>query len=322
MNIIKILIFVLTFLWYQKISARPILIDRISVIVNNQIILQSDIDYIIHVLKPWSHIDLQRIVKELILNTVLLPVIQQTDNTKLSDEDIHNTVLTNINRYAEDFHLSSNNLLYVFLFANPKIDSQSFHNEIDYELRWNNTINSVLNQTILVTPSEVNAFLKKHFNILNPFLLDEYQDQNKNDNLFLTEMYVRHILINYPLITNNKASAILRIIADHLKRGTMNFSRHTKQSDEQLEWILPQKYHPSLRSALLKLSLNEISPPISNEDGWHLLQLLETRKMPHAKNRIFQEESWQILENLKIAVETCSWIHQQRNHAYVKIIAT
>ncbi|MEI4269752.1 MAG: hypothetical protein V9821_00550 [Candidatus Dasytiphilus stammeri] len=320
MNIIKILILVLTFFWYQKISARPILIDRISVIVNNQIILQSDIDYIIHFLKPWSHINLQRIVKELILNTVLLSVMQ-TDNTKVSDEEIHNTVLTNINRYAGDFHLSSNNLLYFFLFANPKIDYQSFHNEIDYELRFNNTINSVLNQKILVTPSEVNAFLKNHFNILHPFLLDEYQPKNKNDHLFLTEMYVRHILINYPLI-NNKSSESWRIIDDHLKRGTMNLSRHAKQSDEQLEWILPQKYPPSLRSALLKLSLNEISPPISNEDRWHLLQLLETRKILHHKDSIFQEESWKILENFKIAIETCSWINQQRNHAYVKIIAT
>ncbi|WWO95797.1 MAG: hypothetical protein V6013_00230 [Candidatus Dasytiphilus stammeri] len=321
MNIIKILIFVLTFLWYHKIYARPILIDRISVIVNNQVILQSDIDYIIHFLKPWAHIDSQRIVKELILNTVLLPVIQ-TDNTKASDEDIHTNVLTNINQYAVDFHLSSNNLLDVFLFANKKIDYQSFYNEISYELRWNYTMNSVLNQIILVTPSQVNAFLKKHFNILHPFLLVEYQPQNKNDNLFLTEMYVRHILINYPLMSNTKSYEILRIIADNLKIGPMNLSLNAKKADEQLEWILPQRYHNSLRIALLKLSLNEISPPIYNEDGWHLLQLLETRKITHHKDSIFQEESWQILENLKIAVETASWIQQQRNHAYVKIIAT
>ncbi|WWO96208.1 MAG: hypothetical protein V6004_00230 [Candidatus Dasytiphilus stammeri] len=321
MNIIKILIFVLTFLWYQKISARPILIDRISVIVNNQVILQSDINYIIHFLKPWAHIDPQLIVKELILNTVLLPVIQ-TDNTQVSDEDIHNNVLTNINRYAGDFHLSSNNLLYVFLFANKKIDYQSFHNAICYELRLTHTINYILNQRILVTPSQVNAFLKNNFNILRAFLWDEYKPQNKNDNLFLTEMYVRHILINYPFITNNKYYEILRIIADNLKKGTLNLSRHDKKLDEQLEWILPQKYHNSLRMALLKLSLNEISPPIYNEDGWHLLQLLETRKIQHHKDSIFHEQSWQILENFKISVETSYWIKQQHNHAYVKIIAT
>ncbi|MEI4260055.1 MAG: hypothetical protein V9822_02000 [Candidatus Dasytiphilus stammeri] len=321
MNIIKILIFILTFLCHQKISARPILIDRISVIVNNQVILQSDIDYIIHFLKPWSNIDSQRIVKELILNTVLLPVIQ-TDNTKVSDEDIHTTVMTNINQYAVDFHLSSNNLLYVFLFANKKIDYQSFHNEISYEVRFNHIMNSVLNERILVTPSQVNAFLKKHFNILHPFLLTEYQPKNKNENLFLTEMYVRHILINSPLITNKKSSEILRIIVENLKIGNMNLSRNNKKSDEQLEWILPQRYHSSLRSALLKLSLNEISPPIFNEDGWHLLQLLETRKILHHKDSIFQEESWQILENLKIAEETSSWIQHQRNHAYIKIIST
>ncbi|WWO97014.1 MAG: hypothetical protein V6015_00205 [Candidatus Dasytiphilus stammeri] len=325
------MIFVFTVLWFQKIAAHPILMDKISVIVNNQVILQSDIDYFLHFVKPWSYITQHQIIKELILHTVLFPLIKQY-NPQVSAREIKNNIISNINLYAIDLHVPANNLLFILL-VHKKINYPDISQEIGYELKFHQIFNYLLPSKILVTPSQVNELVTKNFYFSPKFNSHlKYQTQRKNYYFFLTELYVRHIIINNPELTNKQLFEIFKIIARDLKKFPEGFSgngkKYTSQSinsriisSNKLEWILPQRYLKSLRLPLLKLTLNEITPPIFNENGWNLLQLLATRTIQKQNTSLFQEKLFKILENCKITIEISSLIKSQCNHSYVKILS-
>lgn len=93
----------------------------------------------------------------------------------------------------------------------------------------------------------------------------------------------RHILItinpDFPKNTRENALARIEDLHQQLQTAPAKFPNLAKQHSEcptalkggELGDIRPGKLYPQLESALFSLSLNEISPPIETEMGFHLI---------------------------------------------------
>lgn len=145
----------------------------------------------------------------------------------------------------------------------------------------------------------------------------------------VTEVHARHILLrNSPMLTDDQARAKLQDIARKIKSNQLTFEAAAKQYSEDpgsaqrggdLGWAVPTIYDPAFRDALMSLRKGQISEPIQSSFGWHLIQLLDTRKTDHTDSSQ-KERAYRMLFNRKFTEEAQSWMQEQRAGAYVKIL--
>lgn len=78
-------------------------------------------------------------------------------------------------------------------------------------------------------------------------------------------------------------------------------------------------YDPAFRDALLRLQKGQMSGPVHSSFGWHLIQLLDTRKVDKT-DAAKKERAYRLLFNRKFSEEAQTWMQEQRAAAYVKIL--
>lgn len=145
----------------------------------------------------------------------------------------------------------------------------------------------------------------------------------------ITEVHARHILLKPSIMmTDNQAQAKLQAIAQEIKNGKTHFATVAKEISEDpgsagqggdLGWAAPDIYDPAFRNALLKLKKGAISAPVHSSFGWHLIELLDTRKVDRT-DAVQKNRAYRMLFTRKFAEEAQSWMQQQRAAAYVKIL--
>ncbi|SFN18234.1 periplasmic chaperone for outer membrane proteins SurA [Izhakiella capsodis] len=158
--------------------------------------------------------------------------------------------------------------------------------------------------------------------------VNDIRDNNKN--VSVTEVHARHILLRTsPVMTNEQARAKLEQIASEIRSGKLSFAAAAREYSQDpgsanqggdLGWSSPEAFDPAFRDALLKLKKGEISGPVHSSYGWHLIQLLGTRKVDNT-NAAEKERAWRMLFNRKFAEEAQTWMQEQRASAYVKILS-
>ncbi|MER2473718.1 peptidylprolyl isomerase SurA [Photorhabdus laumondii] len=150
-----------------------------------------------------------------------------------------------------------------------------------------------------------------------------------NPTIAVTEVHARHILLRTsPVMTDDQARTKLQQIASDIRSGKTDFADAAKEfSDDpgsalrggDLGWTAPDIYDPAFRDALMRLNKGEISQPVHSSFGWHLIQLLDTRKVD--KTDVAQKDrAYRMLFNRKFTEEAQSWMQEQRASAYVKIL--
>ncbi|WWO98775.1 MAG: peptidylprolyl isomerase [Candidatus Dasytiphilus stammeri] len=302
-------------------TAFPIAIDEIAVIINDNIILKSDIDSILDLIKMeniYSDINQQKLIEEIILKIILFE-IGKKENISLMQDNIYKTMMLHIKSMADRRHLP------IYQFYNNFIkDKWKYH--VLYEQILQNIINSAvirnnIKNYVTITPYEISQRLKNQNNLITS---DLYYKKPK---IFITEMHVRHIFL---LSSDKEIQEKLTQIYQEIKKRKIDFSTAAHKYSQDLTsvfqggdlgWITPDMLDERLGLVLLNLNKNEISPPIFSENGWHLIQLQETRK----KNKtdvLLKERLWRILYQLKWNVEFQQWITKQYKDAYVKILDT
>jgi len=145
----------------------------------------------------------------------------------------------------------------------------------------------------------------------------------------VTEVHARHILLRTSVVmTDAQAQAKLRQIAADIKSGKTTFAAAAKEYSQDpgsanqggdLGWASPDMYDPAFRGALMSMTKGQLSEPVHSSYGWHLIELLDTRKVDKT-DAAQKNQAYQMLFNRKFAEEAQTWMQEQRAQAYVKII--
>ncbi|WP_142503029.1 peptidylprolyl isomerase SurA [Klebsiella sp. 2680] len=150
-----------------------------------------------------------------------------------------------------------------------------------------------------------------------------------NQNISVTEVHARHILLKpSPIMNNDQAREKLEQIAADIKSGKTTFAQAAKAFSEDpgsanqggdLGWATPDVFDPAFRDALMHLNKGQISAPVRSSFGWHLIQLLDTRKVDKT-DAAQKDRAYRMLMNRKFSEEAATWMQEQRASAYVKIL--
>ncbi|WP_435955277.1 peptidylprolyl isomerase SurA [Dryocola sp. BD626] len=155
--------------------------------------------------------------------------------------------------------------------------------------------------------------------------------RGQSQSISVTEVHARHILLKpSPIMTDDQARVKLEQIAADIKSGKTTFEKAAKEfSDDpgsanqggDLGWASPDIYDPAFRDAIMKLSKGQTSTPVHSSFGWHLIQLLDTRKVDKT-DAAQKDRAYRMLFNRKFSEEAQTWMQEQRASAYVKIIGS
>ncbi|ECZ7906461.1 peptidylprolyl isomerase SurA [Salmonella enterica subsp. enterica serovar Muenchen] len=154
--------------------------------------------------------------------------------------------------------------------------------------------------------------------------------RGQSQSISVTEVHARHILLKpSPIMNDQQARLKLEEIAADIKSGKTTFAAAAKEYSQDpgsanqggdLGWATPDIFDPAFRDALTKLHKGQISAPVHSSFGWHLIELLDTRKVD--KTYAAQKDrAYRMLMNRKFSEEAATWMQEQRASAYVKILS-
>ncbi|EGG3832288.1 peptidylprolyl isomerase SurA [Salmonella enterica] len=163
------------------------------------------------------------------------------------------------------------------------------------------------------------------FNILK---VNDLRGQSQS--ISVTEVHARHILLKpSPIMNDQQARLKLEEIAADIKSGKTTFAAAAKEYSQDpgsanqggdLGWATPDIFDPAFRDALTKLHKGQISAPVHSSFGWHLIELLDTRKVDKT-DAAQKDRAYRMLMNRKFSEEAATWMQEQRASAYVKILS-
>ncbi|ECI5878424.1 peptidylprolyl isomerase SurA [Salmonella enterica subsp. enterica] len=154
--------------------------------------------------------------------------------------------------------------------------------------------------------------------------------RGQSQSISVTEVHARHILLKpSPIMNDQQARLKLEEIAADIKSGKTTFAAAAKEYSQDpgsanqggdLGWATPDIFAPAFRDALTKLHKGQISAPVHSSFGWHLIELLDTRKVDKT-DAAQKDRAYRMLMNRKFSEEAATWMQEQRASAYVKILS-
>ncbi|EAO1804154.1 peptidylprolyl isomerase SurA [Salmonella enterica] len=154
--------------------------------------------------------------------------------------------------------------------------------------------------------------------------------RGQSQSISVTEVHARHILLKpSPIMNDQQARLKLEEIAADIKSGKTTFAAAAKEYSQDpgsanqggdLGWATPDIFDPAFRAALTKLHKGQISAPVHSSFGWHLIELLDTRKVDKT-DAAQKDRAYRMLMNRKFSEEAATWMQEQRASAYVKILS-
>ncbi|EOC1334237.1 peptidylprolyl isomerase SurA [Cronobacter turicensis] len=154
--------------------------------------------------------------------------------------------------------------------------------------------------------------------------------RGQSQTVSITEVHARHILLKpSPIMTDQQARQKLEEIAADIKSGKTTFAQAAREFSQDpgsanqggdLGWAAADIYDPAFRDALMNLSKGQMSTPVHSSFGWHLIELLDTRKSDRT-DAAQKDRAYRMLFNRKFSEEAATWMQEQRASAYVKILS-
>ncbi|MBJ5102625.1 peptidylprolyl isomerase SurA [Salmonella enterica subsp. enterica serovar Agona] len=154
--------------------------------------------------------------------------------------------------------------------------------------------------------------------------------RGQSQSISVTEVHARHILLKpSPIMNDQQARLKLEEIAADIKSGKTTFAAAAKEYSQDpgsanqggdLGWATPDIFDPAFRDALTKLHKGQISAPVHSSFGWHLIELLDTRKVDKT-DAAQKDRAYRMLMNRKFSEEAATGMQEQRASAYVKILS-
>ncbi|WP_151437068.1 peptidylprolyl isomerase SurA, partial [Cronobacter sakazakii] len=148
--------------------------------------------------------------------------------------------------------------------------------------------------------------------------------RGQSQTVSVTEVHARHILLKpSPIMTDQQARQKLEEIAADIKSGKTTFAQAAREFSQDpgsanqggdLGWAAADVYDPAFRDALMSLSKGQMSTPVHSSFGWHLIELLDTRKSDRT-DAAQKDRAYRMLFNRKFSEEAATWMQEQRASA-------
>ena len=145
---------------------------------------------------------------------------------------------------------------------------------------------------------------------------------------WVEQTHARHILIKTSALTSDAdARATLQSLRARIEGGD-DFARLARAySDDtgsaieggDLGWANPGTFVPEFEAVLKKLKPGEISAPFKTQYGWHIVQLLERRRVDNTVD-LLRSRARQLLYERKREEQLREWLRRLRDEAHVEYL--
>ena len=151
-------------------------------------------------------------------------------------------------------------------------------------------------------------------------------DQREIENTMVNQVLVRHILIRTnALLTDEAAERKLIDLKRRIENGDDFETLARANSDDtgsavnggNMDWAISSNFVPKFQEVIDSLEPNTISEPFQSRYGWHIAELLDTRKHDNSQEAMRAEAREQIRQR-KIEEETELWLRQLRDESYIE----
>ncbi len=136
----------------------------------------------------------------------------------------------------------------------------------------------------------------------------------------------RHILIRTSaLVDDDEALAQLKTLKDRLAGGDRFEDLARSHSDDiasasdggNLGWTSPGKLDPYFEERMNQLEVGEVSEPFQTQFGWHIVQVLERRRVDETKSAL-RTRALNHLARSRVNDEIDIWLRRLLNNSYVR----
>ncbi|MBF9001387.1 peptidylprolyl isomerase SurA [Vibrio nitrifigilis] len=144
----------------------------------------------------------------------------------------------------------------------------------------------------------------------------------------VTEVNARHILIKPSVILSDEgAKKELNSFIRRIKNGEATFGELAQQYSQdpgsasqkgELGYQTPDMYVPEFKHQVETLPVGQISQPFKTVHGWHIVQVLDRRKVDKT-DAAMKNKAYRILFNRKFNEEATAWLQELRASAYIEI---
>jgi peptidyl-prolyl cis-trans isomerase SurA len=269
----------------REIQSQGDLLDRVAAIVNDGVVLESEVDDQIAAVKDRMHSQGQQMPPDSVMRQQILEhliveecEIQHADRAglKISDETLNNA-LTEV---AQRNHITLQQL--PAALASQGLDYPSFRESMRRELTVRLLQQRDVLQRITITPREIDQYLERQAK--HPSAKAEYN--------------VSHILIAVPQeataaqldAAQKKATDIYERASkgeDFAKLAIANSNSQTALDGGALGWRKGTELPTVLADTVLSLKAGEVSAPIRAPTGFHIVRLNEVRNLE--KNELVEQ---------------------------------
>jgi peptidyl-prolyl cis-trans isomerase SurA len=259
----------------RELDTRGVLLDRIAAIVNDGVVLNSDLDQQVEAVSErlrQQKLDLppQNVLRQQVLERLVVQEIQlqraQHDGIKVTDETL-NSALTDV---AKRNNLTLSQLPQAL--ADQGIEYAAYRDDMRKEITLSMLRQRDVLERIVVTPKEIDQYLEK-------------QARKPSGNF---EYNVSHILIAVPQeATQAQLDEAARRANEVYQKATggEDFARlavaysssQTALEGGSLGWRKESELPTFLTEVVAKLKPGEVSEPLRTPTGFHLVKLNEVR---------------------------------------------
>ncbi len=151
-------------------------------------------------------------------------------------------------------------------------------------------------------------------------------DKEGGEQVMVNQTRSRHILIRTnALVDNREALAQLDTLKDRIEGGDHFEDLARSRSDDiasaadggNLGWTSPGMLDPYFEEQMNRLEINEISEPFQTSFGWHIVQVLERRRVDETESTL-RTRALNHLARSRVNDEIEIWLRRMLNNSYVR----
>jgi len=315
MNKLKILFVPIIMLWLCSVTAAPVLLDRIVVIVNDSVITQHQINQGIAAAKqelaqsntpiPPAKALRQQVTNNLI-NNELLRQLANNAGIKVSDSEL-NEAIANIAKH--------NNMTLGQLKDNIEASGLSYaqyRKQFRAQMQISKVQQAAVAAKVKVTDAEVNTFMKKYKNVRNPNaeyhladILVELPNNPTSQQIQQTEQKAKDLVAQI-----NQGKSFSELAAAH-----SSGSQALKGGD--LGWRHLAEMPAIFADKVQNMKQGQVVGPLRAPNGFHIIKLINVR---HSKETLTRNKVRSLIFRRKFEQQLQIWLRQIRDEAYVQFV--